>query len=594
MKILGRLIKISLPYWKWMIIASILSFLTIGSSIGLLMTSAYIIARAALHPSVADLQIAIVGVRFFGILRGIFRYLERLTSHESTFRILTNLRTYFYIRLEPLAPSRLMQYRSIDIFTQIIQNIQTLENFFIRILAPPFTAILVTLLMWILLGNFNPVLPLSVFMFQVIAGIGLPAFSYGLSRLQGKRLITLRTDLNSLIHDGIQGMADLVVFGQMEAHQQRIAKVNHELTRVQQRLARIRATHETLIGLLMIGAVISAMIVCVPLISTSRLDGVYLTVIILGIMASFEAYFAMPDVLYFWESNREAATRIFEIIDAVPEVKDPAAALPVPLTFDLRIEHLTFTYPNSATAVLKDINFRIPRGNKIAIVGQSGSGKSTLLSLLLRFWDHYQGEILFDGEEIRRFNQHELRSRFALVSQRSHLFNASVRDNLLLATDEADDQKLLNVLHAAQLHRISDRMENILDVQVGQYGMRLSGGERQRLIIAQAVLKNTPVMIFDEPTANLDIFTERLIMDHLLSLCQKKTLILITHRLIAMDKMDSIIVLHEGQIAESGRHEELLRSDGLYRRMWQAQQEMNLLHQFSELILVQNKNINWQ
>jgi ATP-binding cassette subfamily C protein CydC len=581
MKILLRLLRLATPYWRWMVLSTLLSFLTIGSSIGLLMTSAYIIAKAALHPSIAELQVAIVGVRFFGIMRGIFRYLERLVAHESAFRLLTNLRRYFYEKLEPLAPARLQHYRSSDIFTRIIQDIQSLENFFIRVLAPPLSALLISALMWVLLGAFNPALPLAILGFQLLAGLGVPLLSYRLSRRHGGQVIRIRAELNALIQDGVQGMADLLALGQMESHQKRIEQANDQLERTQQKLARIRASHEALIGLLMMGAVISALNICIPLMGHARLDGVYLTVISLGVMASFEAYFATPDVLYFWESNKAAAQRVFEIIDARPEVHDPSLPARLPEAFDIQFRKLTFSYPSALYPALDDVSIDIPRRSKIAIVGHSGAGKSTLLHLLLRFREYSQGSILINGVELNQFDPSDVRARFALVSQRSHLFKASIRENLLLAADHADNRRLLGALEAAQLSSTIHGLKKGWDTQIGPH--HLSGGESQRLVIAQAILKNAPTLILDEPTANLDVATERQIMKQLLTISEGKTLLLITHRLIYMDQMDKIYVLHEGRVAESGTHRELLSGAGLYKKMWSLQQEIYRLQEFQDI-----------
>ena len=244
----GRLLKLALPLWRWMALAALLGFATIGSSIGLMTTSAYLIAKAATGsrlwpvsppPSIADLQVAIVGVRFFGIARGVFRYLERYISHDVTFHLLARLRVWFYRSLEPLAPARLWQYRSGDLLSRIVSDIGTLENFYLRVIAPPVVAVLVALLAAGLLGAFDPRLALALLFFLLVAGAGVPLVTRTLSRRTGQRLIQVRAELNSAQVDGIQGLADLLAFGQEERHLQQVQRLSQEFGTLQTRMARI-------------------------------------------------------------------------------------------------------------------------------------------------------------------------------------------------------------------------------------------------------------------------------------------------------------------------------------------------------------------
>ena len=228
----------------------LLGFLTVGSSIGLMATSAWIIATAALHPSIAVLQVAIVGVRFFGIARGVFRYLERLASHQVTFRVLARLRVWFYAALEPLAPARLMQYRSGDLLSRIVADIGTLENFYIRAVAPPLVAVLVAGLMWIFLGSFDPRLALAVIAMMLLAGVGVPLLSQMLSRQPGRRVVSVRADLNAALVDGIQGTADLVAFGAEAAQVRQVRALSDALGREQTQLAGISGLNIALGSLL--------------------------------------------------------------------------------------------------------------------------------------------------------------------------------------------------------------------------------------------------------------------------------------------------------------------------------------------------------
>ena len=241
---------------------------------------------------------------------------------------------------------------------------------------------------------------------------------------------------------------------------------------------------------------------------------------------------------------------------------------------DLRISSLTFTYPSQSIPALRDISFCVPAGKSIAIVGPSGAGKSTIANLLLRFWDYELGVIRLGGESLRSLNQDEVRKRFALVSQNSYFFNTSIRENLRLARRAANQQEIESAARAAQIHDFIVGLPKGYDTLIGEQGLRLSGGERQRLAIARALLKDAPILIFDEPTANLDPQTEKQVLETLFETMQGKTSLLITHRLVGLENVDEILVIDQGRLVERGAHAELLSRGGLYRRLWDLQNQI--------------------
>ena len=291
---LRRLLSFLAPYWPWVALSVLLGFFTVGSSIGLMATSAWIIATAALHPSIAVLQVAIVGVRFFGIARGVFRYLERLASHQVTFRVLARLRVWFYAALEPLAPARLMQYRSGDLLSRIVADIGTLENFYIRAVAPPLVAVLVAALMWIFLDSFDSRLALAVIAMMLLAGMGVPLLSQMLSRQPGRRVVSIRAELNAALVDGIQGTADLVAFRAEAAQVRQVRSLSIALGRGQTQLAAVNGLNIALGSLLTSVAVIAVLTLAIPLVTAGRIAGVSLAVLALATAASFEAVLPLP------------------------------------------------------------------------------------------------------------------------------------------------------------------------------------------------------------------------------------------------------------------------------------------------------------
>jgi ABC-type multidrug transport system fused ATPase/permease subunit len=244
------------------------------------------------------------------------------------------------------------------------------------------------------------------------------------------------------------------------------------------------------------------------------------------------------------------------------------------VTPSLQFSQVNFSYPGSREFALQEIDFSLPPGQHVAIVGPSGAGKSTLANLLLRFWDYSQGQILLDGRDLHAYPQEQVRRLFSFISQRTYFFNDTLWQNLLLARPTASQSEIQNAAQGAQIHAFIAGLPEGYETIIGERGYRLSAGERQRLAIARLLLKDAPIFLLDEPTANLDTLTERRILDTLFSLVGSHSLLLITHRLVGLENMDEILVLDHGRILERGTHAELLSLGGLYRRLWDLQNRM--------------------
>jgi ATP-binding cassette, subfamily C, bacterial CydCD len=573
--ILPRLLSFLNGSWKWVALSVLLSTLTIGSSVALIGTSAWLISTAGLHPSVADLGVSVVGVRFFGITRGLFRYLERLVSHNVTFRLLARLRVWFYEKLEPLAPARLMEYRSGDLLARVIGDVETLENFYVRVISPSLTAILIGIMVAGFFAFFFPPIAFVLIGFFLILGLILPIISQLASRGPGQRLIIQRAEIQSQLVDGIQGIADLLAFGRGADRLRQVSQAGQIYGATQKQMARINGVHSALGTLFTNLGVWLVLLLVIPQVTAGNIKGVMLGAFALMTLASFEAVLPLPLAAQMWNASRAAAKRLFEVVDVGPAVKEIGdKRLEMNSFTNLQFSNLSFSYPNQLMPALREISFTVPAGKSIAIVGPSGAGKSTISNLLLRFWDFKSGEITLGGESLKALNQEEVRKRFALVSQNSYFFNTSIRENLRLARRSASQEEIEAAARAAHIHEFISSLPKGYDTLIGEQGFRLSGGERQRLAIARALLKDAPILIFDEPTANLDPQTEKQVLDTLFETMRDKTSLLITHRLVGLDNVDEILVLEDGQIVERGTHEELLMHKGLYRRLWDLQNQV--------------------
>ncbi|MEN6410859.1 MAG: thiol reductant ABC exporter subunit CydC, partial [Anaerolineaceae bacterium] len=401
MKTFLRLLHFLKPFLGWVAVSILLGVLTIAANVGLMASSAYLISAAALHPSIAELQVTIVGVRFFGISRGVFRYAELLVSHSVNFKLLSNLRVWFYRKLEPLAPARLIDIHSGDLLTRAVNDIETLENFYVRVVAPPVTAAIVTLGMLVFLANYSLTSALALVAFLLTVGVGLPTLAVILSRGPGRRLIENRARLQTALIDGIQGLSDLLAYGQQENQIALIRQINRENAHIQTQLAVLNAANTALGVLLSNLGMLAIMIFSIPLVAQGNLDGVLLAVLALAGLASFEAVTPLPIAAQQLEVCLQAARRLFDLVDSEPAVSDPAHPLSLPTSTDLRFQNVTFSYAQDLPLALDHFSFDLPAEKHLAIVGPSGAGKSTLVKLLLRFWEPDSGQIYLGNLDIR-------------------------------------------------------------------------------------------------------------------------------------------------------------------------------------------------
>jgi len=567
MKSMTWLIRLMSPYWWHILLALLLSTLTITSHIGLMATSAYLLARAALHPPVLDLMVTIVGVRFFGLSRAVFRYLERYVSHDVTFRVLSQIRVKFYQGLEPLAPARLLNYRSGDLLSRIVADVEIQQNLFLRVFAPPFVALLVLLGYGFFLARYDVRFSFILAACFLVAGLGIPWGIKGLSQGVGRQMVALKAELNTQVADSLLGIMELVAYGQDQVHLAKIQQTDTKLICKQRRIARLSALSSALMGMMANLGLWLVLVLGILLVEQGKLSGLNLGLLALGTFSSFEALYPLALVPHHLEQNRAAADRLLELIETEPAVQDDGSDSPQPKRLDFFFQDVSFRYGQDEPWALNHLTFRIPQQGKVAIVGPSGAGKTSIVNLLLRFWEYSEGQIDLGGHSLREYTQDDVRKFIGVVTQRTHLFNATIRENLLLANPEVTDEELIRAAQQAKLHDYILSTPQGYDSRVGEGGFALSGGQRQRLAIARVLLKSAPILILDEAMAGLDPLTEREVMDEIYQLMEGRTTLVITHRLIGLEKMDEILVLDKGQIVERGRHEELLRQKGLYSKM---------------------------
>jgi len=573
MKIALRLFVIMKPAWRKMCMGLLFSCLTIGSNIGLLAASGYLISSAALHPSITELSIAIVGVRFFGISRAVLRYLERYLSHDATFALLGAVRVWFYTKVERLAPAGLLTWRSGDLFSTIIGDVETLKEFYLRVLAPPIVAVILLIATGCFLVQYDMSFVYLLSIAFLVVGLVLPVALQIIQKNSAQELVSTRGELRAQLIDSMTGIVELAAFDQRKGQAQTVDKLNATLLALQRRVARTSGLVEALSLFFVNITIWLVLYLAIPLVESGELPGVLLAVIVLTVYSSFEAILPLPLAVHYLGESIAAGKRLFAIIDKEPTILENQGITHI-TGINIEVENLCFTYQIQNPFVLKDISFTLKEGEKLAIVGPSGAGKSTLLQLFLRFWDYQHGSMKIGGKELKSYNVQKLRDMIGVVSQQTYLFNASIRDNILLAKPDASADEFKQAIKNAELEIFIKELPEGEDTQVGQNGYALSGGQRQRIAIARALLKNAPLLILDEPTVGLDAQTEKLIMKTIEKLMAGRSTILITHRLTGLAAMDQIIVIESGSIVEKGNQAKLLGDKRLFYQLWKLQHDV--------------------
>lgn len=573
MRTIFKLLGFLKPFFWEICLSIILGIATISSGIGLLGTSAFLIASAALHPSIADLQVAIVGVRFFGISRAVFRYLERLVSHSVNLRVLSRLREWFYFQVESSPPAEIHTRKAGDLLNRVMGDLEILENFYVRVVSPVVVAVVVAAGASLFFGVYDKLLGLILAAGLFVNGVLLPVLSILVTRPLAKKMLEMRSDLSSQTVEWLQGLEELQSSGVHNRWADRILKKGEEGSVWQSRVATLNGFNSGLSLLVLNLTLLALLWIAIPLVTQGNISGVSLAVIMLMGMASFESVVNLPQAAVMLNSSLEAARRIFVLGDlrSTPREFDTLPASWQPNRVE--VEELGFEYENGDSFRLKDISFTLVSGKKLALVGASGSGKTSLVNLILQFWSPNQGSINLDKLNSSQIDPYLVRSYFAVISQSTTLFSASLRDNLLLADPQADDDKLLDVLKMVELEDWYSHLPQGMDTWLGDQGLRLSGGERQRVAIARALLQDRPFLLLDEPVENLDPVNANKIMANLLKLFSSKGVLLITHDFSRLDQMDEILLLSDGIILERGTYDDLLRKGERFARLLEIQDQ---------------------
>ena len=542
----------------------------LASSIGLLTTSGWFLAATAIAGlgTLFNFFYPSASVRGLAIGRTLFRYFEKLVTHDATFRILAKLRVQVFEKIIPLSPGVLNRYRNSDLLNRLVSDVDTLDSLYLRLIAPFITAIFVILAMCIGLSFVNAPLALGLGVSLLLLVFIIPTVFYQLGKKFGDKLVHSRALYRTQFLEFIQAQAELLLFNAEDKLKDNMAKTEANWQADQQKEANLSG-FSTALSLFLNGLIIAAMLwfSSQAEFGNDEYRMAFIALFTFAALASFEILMPLGSAFLHIGQVIASAERVTDIIEQQPLVTfNGKAEFDQNATTLIEAKDLSFTYPERQNRALENLNLTIQKGKKIAILGKTGSGKSTLLQLLVRNYDANQGELFLAGKPIADYAEDTLRSQFCFLTQRVHVFSDTLRQNLQFASAvNISDEKMIEVLNQVGLGKL---LEQGLDIWLGDGGRPLSGGEQRRLGLARILLNDAPILLLDEPTEGLDRETERQILRLILAHAENKTLIMVTHRLTAIEQFDELCVIDEAKLIEKGTYAELLQLEkGFFKQL---------------------------
>jgi thiol reductant ABC exporter CydC subunit len=544
------LLRIARPEVWRLLAAAVLGSLALGCSIGLMATSGWLISRAAQQPPVLYLTVAIVAVRAFGIGRGVLRYVERLVGHDAAFRVLARTRVQAWLDLDRAAPAGLGKLRSGDVLASLVGDVEAVQDLLIRAVLPITVALITGTATVALLGALLPAAGLVLLIGLLVAGLAAPAITLSVAGRAEHRLAPARAALTDPVHELLTGAADLIAYGAAGAALDRIAGQDRRLTSLSRRSAAGAGVGAAVGAIALALTVVGELLVGVHAVRGGQLPGVQLAVLALTPLAAFELTTSLPAAAQHLVRGLRAVDRL----RALEELPQPSVAWGNKdvIGDTLRIIGADARWPGAPLPTLQDISLRLSPGRRIAVVGESGAGKSTLIATLAGFLATERGTVTYGGIALDELDENAFRRHVVVCAQDDHLFDTTIRNNLLVGKPDATDAELMNALRQARLAGWVSRQPHGLDTTVGERADQLSGGERQRLALARALLADPAVLLLDEPTAHLDEPTAAELTRDILAATRGRATLLVTHRLADLDDLDEVIVLAHGKVIRRG------------------------------------------
>ena len=558
MKDLWFFIKLFKPYKLWLLSGIFIAFLTSMASITLLTLSGWFITASAIAGLLAPDGVAVAfnfmqpaaEIRALAIIRTLGRYGERVVTHEATFRVLAEIRSWFFAKLIPLVPGRLAMKQSADLMHSLTQDIDALDALYLRLISPVLVALLGGGAVVFFIACYSVQISLLVFIMLLITAVLIPWLFNQLGSTGAKKITEQTAQFKVQQIEMLQSIAELNTFNAYTRFKKQLLATSEKLLSTQRNNNQLSALSTAITLFISQLAILITLLIAVSLFQQDRLSGAELVMLVFCVLAVFELVMPLAASMQMLAKTQAAAKRIRSITNLTAAITEPQQAQRIENSGDISISKLCFRYSDQTDWVLNMIDLNIPFGSKVAIVGDSGAGKSTLLQLIMRFNQAQKGSIKIADIDYKDLFSDHLLQQFAVLSQRTELFDATIKQNLLIAKPTANTVEIKQAITMAGLDKFISQLPQGINTWVGEQGAKVSGGEARRIALARVYLKNAPILLLDEPTEGLDRDTENEVLNALQKMAKDKTLIMVTHRQAGLRLVDKCYEIIDGRLLE--------------------------------------------
>lgn len=495
-----------------------------------------------LHPEWSwNLTALFVAVLMFALLRGFLRYAEQACNHFIAFKLLALIRDKVFGALRRLCPAKLDGKDKGNLISIITSDIELLEVFYAHTISPICIAVLFSFVMISFIGSYHAALGGGALIAYVTVGALIPFVTSRLSGDDGVRFRTKSGQLSRFVLDSLRGLSETIQYGQGKRRMEEIDRRTEQLSKDEEHMKRIVGRNTAVTNTVILMFDLAMLFLSAKLVG---FEGCL--IVTFALMSSFGPVVALASLGATLQNTFAAGGRVLDILDECPVVEEITGKEEVDF-HGAEVKNVTFAYGEET--ILEDVSVTIPENKIIGINGRSGSGKSTLLKLLMRFWQVRQGAVKVSGRNVEEINTSNLRDMESFVTQETHLFHDSIRNNLRIAKLNASDEEIITACRKASVHDFIMSLSKGYDTEVGELGDTLSGGERQRLGLARAFLHDAPFLLLDEPTSNLDSLNEAVILKSLHEACADKSVVLVSHRKSTMGIADTVYSVEHGRMS---------------------------------------------
>ena len=549
--IMGSLIGLVKPLLHIMLAAIILGTAGYLCAIFLTILAGQVIVHGLIAGGAGSLKTIITVMLIIAVLRGILHYAEQYCNHFIAFKLLAIIRHKVFAALRKLCPAKLEGRDKGNLISIITTDIELLEVFYAHTISPIAIAALTSLVMVFFIGRYHWLAGILALAAYLVVGVVIPMWNGRRGSQMGMEFRTNFGELNSFVLNSLRGLDETIQYDQGEKRKEQMSERSRSLAGIQEKLSKMEGTQRSFTNLVILLASFGMLALTVWLYGKGEIGFEGIMTCTIAMMGSFGPVVALSSLSNNLNQTLASGERVLSLLEETPMVEEIPEDMHIKIVSEnfsgAEAKNVTFAYENET--ILDDYSLKLEPGKITGIHGASGSGKSTLLKLLMRFWDVNQGSVSVDGEDVRKIPTRHLRDMESYVTQETHLFHDSIANNIAVGSPGASREAIIEAAKKASIHDFIMKLPKGYDTEVGELGDTLSGGEKQRIGIARAFLHDSPLILMDEPTSNLDSLNEGIILKSLREAAEKKTVVLVSHRKSTMNIVDTVFEMKDGRIS---------------------------------------------